>query len=424
MRGKPCSRSVAGLACGFLHVWLIVAPRRAAGRQLPLKVVAGNPCSTVAPARMYEISQNFTDVSIGILSGTRVQMNFEDHLHFEDAARHDVLHVGWSKQASRANTSCGVAFMLSKKYKFKQNIVYSDPGPEQLRGRLGIVRAKTGHYDITALNTFEDGTAPTYFGHRSFHTAGLHRKESLRVLEEISNRTSARWSRTRFTHVVDNEWKQLVSDVRTVGMKYLAKEQKVDKPDGLLKLHTERDELSARRKEARKEDTDRCWRQTAPYVPPLSAQRMSLGGTCRPTYRFLPRSLPLRRVARQWPGDRHDQSGEADGVLHEVQGGLAGGPGAGSTVLQEQAGVREGALQGDGGTTGQAGGHAGPLGDGDVAGGRGDEVRTGSPQRHGKGPPAVQGSGGGRIEERAAETALGSEGRVHGEGVFLSGCAA
>ena len=90
MSGKPCCRSVAGLACGFLYVWLFGAKMCSADRQLPLNVVAWNPCSTVAPSR--RISQNFTDVSIGILRGTRGQMRYEDHIQFEDTSHHDVLH--------------------------------------------------------------------------------------------------------------------------------------------------------------------------------------------------------------------------------------------------------------------------------------------------------------------------------------------
>ncbi len=105
-------------------------------RYLPLKAMAWNPCSTVSPARMQEISVNFADAAIGILNRTKVQMSFEDHIHIEQTSHHDVLHMGWNKEAQKANRSCRVAIMLNKKHSFKRHTVYSDPGPVQLRGRF------------------------------------------------------------------------------------------------------------------------------------------------------------------------------------------------------------------------------------------------------------------------------------------------
>ncbi len=56
-----------------------------------------------------------------------------------------------SNEVEQVMRRCGE---LHKKYKLKQLIVYSDPGPAHLRGRLGLVRMKRRRYDITAIAAY------------------------------------------------------------------------------------------------------------------------------------------------------------------------------------------------------------------------------------------------------------------------------
>ena len=117
-----------------------------------LSVLSWNPCSLVSPGRLEEISRAFSMLPLGILIGTRIPQG-DIPMSQGVVGHHRYIHAGWGK-TRHSNRSAGITFIMNKRWFKPRDVVYCDPGPPELAGRTGIVRLKSGRFDISLVAAY------------------------------------------------------------------------------------------------------------------------------------------------------------------------------------------------------------------------------------------------------------------------------